>query len=289
MMAGLHSTRIEWTDFTWNPVTGCLHGCPYCYARRQIDRFRPHPCERPEAEAVIRKCGDKCFEVDAPVRLVDERGNYIRSTPWPKGFAPTMYRYTLDYPAKRLIPSRIFVSSMGDLFGEWVPDAWIEGVFEAAEKAPQHTYLFLTKNPSRYLDMALAKSLPERENFWYGTTVTGPENPFFSGSAIPFSRAYGYKTFLSIEPVLEPFPRESQNGMNPFYMRSIGWVIIGAMTGPGSKFHQPKREWIENVVKACSDADVPVFMKDSLKPIWGPDLIRQHPDGMVWPEDNKNR
>ena len=276
----LHDSKIEWCTHTWNPVTGCLHGCPYCYARRQIDRFRPHPCERPETESVIRKCGDKCFEVDAPVRLVDERGNYIRSTPWPKGFAPTMYRYTLDYPAKRLIPSRIFVSSMGDLFGDWVPDDWITDAFDACKRAPQHTYLFLTKNQKRYIQLYNAGKLPEDKNFWYGTTITDPDTRFFW--------AHTVNTFLSIEPMLEPFPSVEENG-NLFMDVPTKWVVLGAMTGPGSKFHQPKREWIENVVKACSDADVPVFMKDSLKPIWGSDLIRQHPDGMVWPEDNKNR
>ena len=169
-------------------------------------------------------------------------------------------------------PSKIFVSSMGDLFGEWVPDSWIETVFEAAEKAPQHTYLFLTKNPSRYLEMALAKRLPERENFWYGTTIVAPENPFF------FAR--GYKTFLSIEPMLEPFPREPESGMNPFYMTSIGWVIIGAMTGPGSKRQQPERQWVENVVNAAADARIPVFMKGSLRPIWGEALVQMYPAGM---------
>ena len=169
-------------------------------------------------------------------------------------------------------PSKIFVSSMGDLFGEWVPDSWVETVFEAAEKAPQHTYLFLTKNPSRYLEMALAHKLPDRENFWYGTTIVAPENPFF------FAR--GYKTFLSIEPMLEPFPREPESGMNPFYMTSIGWVIIGAMTGPGSKRQQPERQWVENVVNAAADARIPVFMKGSLRPIWGEALVQMYPAGM---------
>ena len=67
--------------------------------------------------------------------------------------------------------------------------------------------------------MALAHKLPDRENFWYGTTITGPENPFFG---VP-----GYKTFLSIEPLLELFPKEVESGRNPFYLASIGWVIVG--------------------------------------------------------------
>ena len=56
------------------------------------------------------------------------------------------------------------------------------------------------------------------------------------------------------------------------------------MTGPGSKQHQPKREWVGNIVEAAGLTHAAVFMKDSLAPIWGDDLIRDHPDGMVWPE-----
>lgn len=272
----LHKSRIEWCDYTWNPVTGCRHGCSYCYARRIADRFKPQACERPAIEPVeYLPHGSGLYCIDTPSQVVDQDGRRLRGTPYPKGFEPTFHEYTLDFPQRLEKPSKIFVSSMGDLFGEWVPDGWIERTFEAAEKAPQHTYLFLTKNPSRYLEMALAKRLPERENFWYGTTIVAPENPFF------FAR--GYKTFLSIEPMLEPFPRESESGMNPFYMTSIGWVIIGAMTGPGSKRQQPERQWIENIMYAAAGSGIPVFLKDSLRPIWGPDLIQKYPDGMpIW-------
>ena len=269
----LHKSRIEWCDYTWNPVTGCRHGCSYCYARRIADRFKPQACERPEVNPL--EClprGSGLYYLDVPAQVVDQDGRRLRGTPYPKGFEPTFHEYTLDFPQRLEKPSKIFVSSMGDLFGEWVPDGWIERTFEAAEKAPQHTYLFLTKNPSRYLEMALAKRLPERENFWYGTTIVAPENPFF------FAR--GYKTFLSIEPMLEPFPREPESGMNPFYMTSIGWVIIGAMTGPGSKRQQPERQWVENVVNAAADARIPVFMKGSLRPIWGEALVQMYPAGM---------
>ena len=56
------------------------------------------------------------------------------------------------------------------------------------------------------------------------------------------------------------------------------------MTGPGSKEHQPHREWLENIVEAARLTRASVFMKDSLAPIWGPELLREHPEGMVWPE-----
>lgn len=269
----LHKSRIEWCDYTWNPVTGCRHGCSYCYARRIADRFKPQACERPAIEPVeYLPRGSGLYYLDVPAQVVDQDGRRLRGTPYPKGFEPTFHAYTLDFPQHMDKPSKIFVSSMGDLFGEWVPDSWIETVFEAAEKAPQHTYLFLTKNPSRYLEMALAHKLPDRENFWYGTTITGPENPFFG---VP-----GYKTFLSIEPLLEPFRKEGEDGMNPFYLTSIGWVIVGAMTGPGSKHNQPERQWIENIMDAAAGAGIPVFLKDSLRPIWGEELVQAYPAGM---------
>lgn len=268
----LHKTKIEWATHTWNPVTGCRHGCEYCYARRFIARFAPHVCERPEPEPLeFLPKGSGLFVADTPSRLVDEAEAYVRSTPYPKGFAPTYHTYTLSYPEKRFIPSRVFVSSMGDLFGEWVPEAWIEEIFEACKRAPQHTYLFLTKNPRRYCDLANAGKLPAEPNFWYGTTVTGKGAPAFAESV-------HFNTFLSIEPLLE----DIDPGLGSF--GGVRWIIVGAMTGPGSRDHQPRREWVEKIVEAAALTGAKVFMKDSLKDVWGPELIREHPEGMIWPE-----
>lgn len=160
---------------------------------------------------------------------------------------------------------------MGDLFGEWVPEAWIEEIFEACKRAPQHTYLFLTKNPRRYCDLANAGKLPAEPNFWYGTTVTGKGAPAFAESV-------HFNTFLSIEPLLE----DIDPGLGSF--GGVRWIIVGAMTGPGSRDHQPRREWVEKIVEAAALTGAKVFMKDSLKDVWGPELIREHPEGMVWPE-----
>lgn len=87
---------------------------------------------------------------------------------------------------------------MADLFGSWVPDEWIEEVFAACERAPQHTYLFLTKNPKRYL--TLAGKLPAKANMWYGTTATTPDENFFWRGAL--------HTFVSIEPILRDYSGE---------------------------------------------------------------------------------
>ena len=120
----LHKSKIDWCTHTWNPVTGCLHGCDYCYAKRFIARFEPHACEMvlPEPLEFLPK-GSGCFIIDEPSKLYDENVNYLRSTPYPKGFSPTFHGYAMDYPTKRRIPSRVLVSSMGDLFGAWVPAA----------------------------------------------------------------------------------------------------------------------------------------------------------------------
>lgn len=237
-----------------------------------VSRFGPHPCERPIIEPLeVLPKGTGCYYVEQPTKPCDENGEPVRSTPYPKGFAPTYHAYTMDYPEKRKTPARIFVSSMGDLFGEWVPDIWIEDVFAACKRAPQHTYLFLTKNPQRYLDMGHAGKLPMERNFWYGTTITSPETEYFGASCV--------NTFLSIEPLLEPFSADDCAGF-----RRLGeplWVIIGAMTGPGSKRKQPKREWVEAITEVAQSAGVPVFMKNSLKDLWGGPLIQEYPEGMV--------
>lgn len=208
-----------------------------------------------------------CFVSEKPVKLLDESGKYIRSTPYPMGFLPTFHRYMMDYPRKRLIPSVVFVCSMADLFGDWVPDEWISEVLEACKEAQQHAYLFLTKNPSRYMELARNGILPEEPNFWYGSTITGPEDSFWWSDY--------HNTFVSMEPLLQPF-----EGVGAQAVKKVGWCIIGAMTGPGSKAHQPKREWVESIVTDAKTAGVPVFMKDNLKGVWGDQLLRECPEGI---------
>lgn len=284
----LHKSKIEWCTHTWNPVTGCRHGCPYCYAKSITRRFEPHVVERPmNSGAILAEANvPGCVVVTEPVRLADETGAYARSTPYPCGFQPTFNAYTLDYPEKRLIPSRVFVSSMGDLFGEWVPDEWINAVFEACQKAPWHTYLFLTKNPERYcLRDEITGGLPYGGNFWYGATATNAEQ--MGRACDAFSNLpIGTKTFLSMEPLVCDLT-------DYFFWKAVvgcpnlDWVIIGAMTGPGAAKNRPRREWVERIVAAARDVNIPVFMKDSLAPVWGADLIREFPDDMPRAEEGK--
>lgn len=264
----MNNTKIDWATRSWNPVTGCLHGCPYCYARNQATRFGGYTYGgKKTTENFVSMEPPELFH---PMSVRRKNGEEV-AAPFPFGFKPTLHRYRLGDPAKMKKPQRIFVGSMADLFGAWVPDAWIKAVFDACLKAPQHTYLFLTKNPQRYYDLLNAGELPAQGNFWYGSTVTKEGSKFFSGPI-------RYHTFLSVEPLLEPL----NAGLGSF--GAAEWIIVGAMTGPGSKDHQPRREWLENIVEAAGITHAPVFMKGNLAEVWGPDLIQDHPKGMVWPE-----
>lgn len=257
----MNNTKIDWCDATFNPVTGCYHGCEYCYARRIAERFgmriRPMPVFGGHPDMREKKWA------------LHELANWVisdrdRKEPYPFGFEPTLHEYKLDEPQHWKKPRTVFVCSMADLFGEWVPDEWIEAVFTACEKAPQHRYLFLTKNPKRYQKLAEAGKLPENKRYWYGSTATGPEDDFF------WSR--GHNTFVSFEPLLSPFgePKDGVGGL-----AGMNWAIIGAETGNRKDKVTPEKEWVEAIVENAKDAGVPVFMKNSLVPIMGEANMRR--------------
>ena len=254
----MNKTKIEWCDSTWNPVTGCLHACEYCYARRIAERFGGWSTGGVKTKENFVK--QEPPELDKPL-LVQRKNGKAVNAPFPFGFSPTLHRYRMGEPIAKKTGQTIFVCSMADLFGSWVPDSWIEEVFAACMSAPQNRYLFLTKNHQRYLDLAAAEKLPFNDNMWYGTTVTSPNDMFF------FSEAH--HTFISIEPMMERLFAEAD------ISKLVNWIIIGAMTGSGSSRHQPKREWIEEVVSSADSAGVPVFMTDSLIPIIGEEKMRR--------------
>ena len=255
-------TKIDWADATWNPVTGCLHGCEYCYARKIAERFGANQMPIFADYPVLRE----------PVRCTDTYA-YMRDAgistwkiqPYPFGFLPTFHRYKLDEPQKWKKPRTIFVCSMADLFGEWVPDEWIAEVFKACEAAPQHRYLFLTKNPKRYMELKLDGKLPKQH--WYGTSVTRKKDRDFF--------APGYNTFVSIEPILESFSDEKHAA----YRQSIQpWVILGAETGNRKNKIIPKKEWITELVDYYSMFGYTKFcMKKSLRGLMGDDFRQELP------------
>ena len=242
-----NKTKIDWCDSTWNPVTGCFHDCEYCYARGIAERFGG------------KQKYANVFDLEELIR-----GDDGKAKAYPHSFSPTFHRYHLnDYVGKQ--GRNIFVCSMADLFGDWVPDEWIEEVFKACEKAPQHNYLFLTKSPSRYVSLEYNKKLPEGSNIWYGSTITTPDKPAFF--------AKGYNTFWSIEPILEPFGKmDNEDGE-----QLPDWIIVGAETGRKKDKVIPKRKWIEDIVNECRENGIPLFMKSSLADIWGEPLIQEFP------------
>jgi len=205
------SKGINWTDATWNPVTGCLHGCPYCYAREFAQRFG-------------------------------------------RSFEPAFHPERLGEPYNRRKPTKIFVGSSADMFGDWVPDEWTEAVLAVVRECHRHTFQFLTKAPHN-----LARFNPWPANCWLGGTVDVKRRLQPTLNAL---RATGAPVrFISFEPLNEDM------GV-PLLAGSIEWIIVGAQTGRNA--HQPKAIWVENLLSAASAARVAVLMKDNL--IWQPHI-----------------
>jgi len=219
----VNRTGIEWTDFTWNPIVGCNNGCDYCYARRMAERGLGEYGEHPKGER----------------------------------FKPRFLPERLDQPKQRKKPAKIFVGSMADMFGEWVPEEWIEKVLEVVRKCPQHTFQFLTKNPNRYYEFDFPN------NCWLGTSVDGTD---FKMDMERTDIMYYVKAdvkFLSIEPLLG-------NAEDHITLAPFNWVIIGAQTGPGAK--KPEQWWVDQILRNYIG---PVFLKDNLD--W-PEKIQEFPE-----------
>lgn len=221
----MNKTKIEWCDSTLNPVIGCTHNCPFCYARRMNQRFK-----------------------------------------WIDDFSkPQFFPERLEQ-LKCKTPKNIFMDSMSDI-ADW-EEEWIEEVFRAIEKNPQHNYLFLTKRPYIYERMKL---LFHKDNVWCGATAIDRNSCILNN--IYLDQIHELNTFLSIEPLLE----EVGFGLGPY----VKWVIIGAETGKRKGKVIPKIEWIEKIVSECDRYNIPVFMKDSLIPIVGVEnMLREFPEGL---------
>lgn len=253
----MNKSKIEWCDYTWNPVTGCLHGCEYCYAKKIDKRF-----------------GDGKF-------------------------TPTFHPVRLLEPLKVKKPSRIFVGSVSDLFGDWnwkvdygVEGEWygrnfvINEVITVTKQCPQHTFIFLTKNPKGM------QGFDFPPNCWCGTSV---ENQEKADDRIPELLRVNCKIkFVSLEPILGPVDLTSIPIMNNGaihrcdalkgyggwgdYDRTkyrINWLIIGAQTGPGAV--RPKMDWLL-IAEDAKKAGIPVFIKDNAADCYrGELLFREYP------------
>ncbi len=160
-------SKIEWTESTWNPVTGCTKissGCKNCYAERMAKR--------------LQKMGQP---------------NYVN------GFEIALHEHVLEYPLRWKKPKTIFVNSMSDLFHEKVPKSYIMKVFDIMEKAHWHTFQILTKRSQRLIE--LANELKWPLNVWMGVSV---ENSDYTFRIDQLRQTNSHIKFLSLEPLLGP-------------------------------------------------------------------------------------
>jgi len=240
-------TKIDWCDFVWNPAWGCRHGCPYCYARKFARRFAVAQAYR-EQKAV-----------ESPGWTLELLGNLAGRL---QAFEPTFLwsNFNKPFPKK---PARIFVNSMSD-FAFWKPD-WIDIVLSRIQRHPEHTFLFLTKDPTAY------EGLVFPENCWLGITITRQEEmdslEAYLWHRLDCSWDNKANLFLSIEPILEPIKLT----ITP------DWLILGAETGNRKEKVVPEPEWLYPLV---FDSGIPVFMKENLKDVWELPLIQRIPKEM---------
>ena len=266
-------SKIEWTDQTWNPTTGCSkvsEGCRNCYAEKRSARFASTP------------------------------GKYLGVTTNGK-FNGTLRLHddVLDIPLRRRKPTMYFVNSMSDLFHEKVPFEFIDRVFAVMALTPQHTFQILTKRPERMAEymgrdeiwegwrdhMPGADAWQKRErqdrlpepidgsfylpNVWLGTSV---EDQKSADERVPhLLRCPAAVRFLSVEPLLGALNLEVltfSKGIRGTCLigapNAIDWVIAGGESGPGAR--PCDVEWIRSIIAQCKAADVPCFVKQDSGP-----------------------
>lgn len=278
-------TKIDWIDATWNPVSGCLHECKYCHARKIAEKFKGFSLLQSrgtiKGTTFWRQDGtcELLFDV-SDMQLKTQKYGKLVPAPYPFGFSPTFHRYRLDEPQSWKKPRNILVCSTSDLFGEWVTDEWIDAVISSTQNALQHRYLFLTKNPERYDDWlehfeeGHAKGIEKVTNCWFGASVSNNKEL----DRANMSRA----SWLSIEPIRERIATDENQFMEvePYTVcerKRWEWVVIGAETENSKHKTVPKREWVEEIVKVCKEYGTPVFMKESLQELMGADFRQEVP------------
>ena len=240
------NTDIEWADWSWNPITGCLHGCPYCYARDIA--FNIYPAE-------------VAFD----------------STLWPE---------RLTAPANQAVPAdandtdqvarkNIFTCSMADLFGRWVPSAWIERVLMAVTANPQWNFLFLTKFPKRMAEFDIPA------NAWLGTTVDLQAR--VANAERAFAEVKAPVRWLSIEPMLEPLKFKR--------LDLFDWIVIGGASPskaiddtPATPAWTVPTDWLADIHQQARAAGCKIYYKTN-SGLTGSTRIREFPGSVA--RDNK--
>jgi protein gp37 len=240
------TTKIEWTDATWNPTTGCDRvspGCDNCYALTMAGR--------------LKRMGSAKYQAD---------GDPHTSGP---GFKLTVHPDTLDLPLTWRKPRRVFVNSMSDLFHPDVPDAFIVSVYARMVAAGWHIFQVLTKRPQRMAQLLGAPDFAARvqaevhalhthmfagfpyPSVWLGTSI---ENDRYTFRADHLRATPAAVRFLSLEPLIGPLPSLDLTG--------IDWVIAGGESGRGARPMHP--DWARDIRDRCLYAGIPFFFKQ-----WG--------------------
>ena len=270
------ASKIEWTEATWNPTTGCDRispGCAHCYALTLARR--------------LKAMGQPKYQNDGDPRTSGQ------------GFAVTVHQDALWEPLRWRKPRVVFVNSMSDLFHARVPDSFIASVFGVMAMTPQHTYQVLTKRPRRMRtllstpafwfrvnDAADAATdaltainprwpgVPSMDpvpwplpNVWAGTSI---ENDDYTWRADDLRQVPAAVRFLSLEPLLGPLP-----SLN---LESIGWVIAGGESGPGHRVLD--LAWVRGIRDRCASQDVAFFFKQVGGPT--PKAGGRQLDGRTW-------
>ena len=276
------STKIQWTDESWQPVVGCTKvsaGCDNCYAEKMAERLAAMACsikrKKPPTESMLAytKAIKMWFDPKTEKSF------------WKDWSGKTIcIESVLDKPLHWKKPRKIFVCSMGDLFHPGVPFAFVADVLSVLSVCKHHTGQILTKRPDRMLeiftdsrlrkhiskrtlewDLGYAVVNPERDegwplsNVWLGVTA---ENQKCADERIPILLQIPAEIrFLSIEPCLSSVDLcyEAENSYCKTRPLHIDWVIIGCESGP--KRRPCKLEWVRSIVEQCKAADVPVFVK----------------------------
>ena len=234
--------NIEWALWSWNPVTGCKHDCPYCYARDIAERFYPQKFE-PSLWPGRLSCPKNTSVPAERVAEAEASGD-------------------LDGRVKAIGLRNVFVCSMADLFGRWVPSEWIEAVLEQVRAAPQWTFLFLTKFPIRMAEFEFP------DNTWVGTTVDCQAR--VANAERAFRKVQCGVKWLSLEPLIEPL-RFTDLG-------AFDWVVIGGSSRSSrTPEWMPPRQWVQSIEAEVWQTGGKVYEKSNLFPSGGWPRIRQYP------------
>lgn len=254
----MNKTKIEWVKnsdgspgYTWNPITGCLNGCEYCYARKLANgRLRSRYLAN----------GHYWIPKEHESLWMDM---VIKGKPIPPDTDPFYPRFWPDKVVQMVnyvgLGKRkgIFVCDMSDLFGIGIPEEWTDQVMQAIRFNPRHRFYLLTKQPQN-----LIKWSPFPDNCWVGVTATNSDMAYY---AVEWLREIEAKVkYISFEPLLASIAELSSN-MPKLIASKADWIIIGSQTKP---YKPPKIEWAEEIVEACDKVRIPVFLKDNLKPLY---------------------